>query len=740
MKKHFFTISVGLLTAATLYAASARLDFFNKAGEFFSVLEEDLVKLTWLQDDEASDVFTKVKVETKTGEQTLELAQIDKIAYAPATGKEPFAIDITDDGHCTVTFLDCLNNDGVIDPTKPNDWHGAESGYVGHFIYSPEYGYEMEVEFKGQYTGKVYTEDPNFIFFVAAEDYAKWTDSWGFLMPNEPITVAGKSTELTTYAGQPFVGIYKGYQLVKEPRVYTPAETAVSLDLRANGSYVVTSTDENDYDFHYMYNYNETAGKAEHVMVQRPEWDNFTIYYGATETFLGDDFVYMEINNYNTGSLEDRRYYLAAKGNFKYTGAASDFGQRYLLEATYGGDKVKYVFVDNYGSTAKLAEVKFIKGATIGAESEAIVSYDGEAHYKFVNNGVDNPQFIAKGIEAGTYKPGGEVAGDDLILDGFGNATLGSENHPYTFVSGVVTFTDNSRSFMLDTTAKTYSEVLKDDQWTGPVEFVIENAKGAYGSGESDKCYASVKFNQDLTGAEKQGFIALNISVWRGFELTSLITACPKYYYDSEAGTITLSGVLVGTGSGFNTEKRNLVLRVADDLQSMWFDETVNGEKIYGVSSPTDYFYTGTQNTLVAPKSGPTISGTYKATFPSVENFMMPGWSSPMPFSVDCSLTIDKDDQGNAKEGFAYIYSYLSGARYEIFNQVVEYEVADSKLILKNVNCKVDGAYELSQRNLEFTITDDGNLQGESIKVTGNADASNYSIDLGSVQFIHSAE
>jgi len=727
MKKQILSISAVALTAATLWAASARLDFFNKAGEFFSILESDLVSIAYIQADENNPEsgFDKVKITTADGERLLNMADYSKIVYSPATGLEPFAIEVRNDAHSTVTMLDCVNNDGIIDPDKPHDWHGAESDYLGHLIYKPEYGYDMTVEISGQWTGKVYTEDRNFLFFVAAEDYAKWTDSWGFMMPNEPIFIDGKSTELTTYAGRDFVGEYKGFEIRKSPTLYTTTNTEMSLDLRANGSYVVKSTDANAFDFHYMYIYDDNNDAISHVRVEQPKWD-YSHYYGASGPFLGDGFIYLAVNDYTSNDANDRRFYLAAKDKFTQTCAVGESAKEHLIEAVTEGGKVKYVYVNNYGAVARVAEMSFIKGSRIGENCEAIISYDGETRLKFYNDGNSNARFVPKGLEAGTYQPNDGIGVDALELDGFGGATIGGVSHTYVVESGVVTL-ENGRVFNIDRSDNTYKEVFSNDEWTGPVEFSIENGKGAYRNVENNKCHATVMFNQDLNGNDRLGYLALKIDTWdSGYGTTrNLISANPKYIYDKEKGTVTLSGILVGNAEG-GSHYRNIVLKVADDLRSIWFDETANGEKIYGVSSAADYFYTGVQNTLVAPADVPEVKGTYTASFPDMYYV-----GSPMGYpGCTGSIAIDKGYSNVDKPGYAYIKIDMN-----IMGDVVEYQIVGSKLILKAVPVGDYNTGVNTDTDLEFQITPEGNLKGSGI-VYGNAPSSYfYGVDLGSVEF-----
>lgn len=319
-----------------------------------------------------------------------------------------------------------------------------------------------------------------------------------------------------------------------------------------------------------------------------------------------------------------------------------------------------------------------------------------------------------------------------LVLDGFGGAVIGGVADTYTFESGIVTLEASTRTFMIDTEHLTYTELLSNDEWTGPVEFLIENAHGAYSNKESDRCAASIVFNKDLTGQDKEGYVALKIDLWDSSmaEMRNMISACPKYNYNKEDSTIILSNVLVGTGNGFQTVKRNLVLRVSNDLKSIWFDAAANGEKLYGITSPSDWFTTGKQNTLVVKEtSAPAISGRYEASFPNMIYF-----GSPAPFATSGVIAIDSDASGAPKPGYAYFY--ISGGGMVLYDVVVEYEIVDNKLILKNLLIG-DANYGSAQGNLEFEITTEGYLQGSATiyATSDNPSALGAGVDLSTAPF-----
>lgn len=57
--------------------------------------------------------------------------------------------------------------------------------------------------------------------------------------------------------------------------------------------------------------------------------------------------------------------------------------------------------------------------------------------------------------------------------------------------------------------------------------------------------------------------------------------------------------------------RRNIVLKVSDDLLSMWIDDT-DEDRVYGTGRDGSYLLTGTTNTLTAP--APAIELTAKYT------------------------------------------------------------------------------------------------------------------------------
>lgn len=604
--RHIIICALAAMSAvsagAAASAASARLDIISSGDRIFSIMEADVSAITY-GDANADGTYSFVTITATDGSTvTFEMSRVARIAYEPATGYEPFAISRVIGEHTSMGMLDCINNEGSIDPTMPYDWVAATSDHICHFLYEPEPGYDAKASVSGDYTGKAYSDaDPDFLFIVPAEDYAGWTDSWAFLMPNEPVTITTTATEHTTYVGREFVGTYRGYRLSGKPAMNKPYDLDASYELRANGSYKFNTTDDDAFALHFMYEWDESTNTAAHVEVTQPSWD-LSHYYGADGYDLGDGYMYVNIRDYTSAMSADSRYYITALDAFTISAGADPYGKKRLTECinSVTGAR-KYLFTDDYGIKFKVADVTFRSGSSIGSSCVAIISYDGEAQYRYDYDGSSgSPAITARGAEAGSYTPAGG-SGNTLELDGFGQATIGGTTASYTNEGGVITLS-NGRVFNIDTSKHTYTEVFANNVWTGAASYSIGNASGAYEGVATNKAVISVTFDKNLFGDPYAGYIAFSIMIDPGDGLgyRSAVSACPKYTYDRSAGTITLPNVLVGTGVGTNSERRTLVLRVSSDLQTMWLDSDVCGDKIYSTGSYKHYVYTGTTNTLHA--------------------------------------------------------------------------------------------------------------------------------------------
>lgn len=125
-------------------------------------------------------------------------------------------------------------------------------------------------------------------------------------------------------------------------------------------------------------------------------------------------------------------------------------GDKKVYIYTVGGKYSKATITGEVGNGNKITVAyKFYNG-----ESPAV---DGSKEYMFVSD----TSMVDVGEELGTYTAEGK---DSLVLDGFGNATLGEKSYKYSInAKNVVVLTgETSLGVTLDSEAKTYAEATGD--------------------------------------------------------------------------------------------------------------------------------------------------------------------------------------------------------------------------------------------------------------------------------------
>lgn len=125
-------------------------------------------------------------------------------------------------------------------------------------------------------------------------------------------------------------------------------------------------------------------------------------------------------------------------------------GDKKVYIYTVGGKYSKATITGEVGNGNKITVAyKFYNG-----ESPAV---DGSKEYMFVSD----TSMVDAGEELGTYTAEGK---DSLVLDGFGNATLGEKSYKYSInAKNVVVLTgETSLGVTLDSEAKTYAEATGD--------------------------------------------------------------------------------------------------------------------------------------------------------------------------------------------------------------------------------------------------------------------------------------
>lgn len=636
--------------------------------------------------------------------QTLNIADFTEVKYE-GVSTDWLEISRIGDEHSSVLMLDCFNNDHIMSQDKPVDWIAERPNGTPHFLYNADFGFDATYSVEGDYTGTIYSDRPNFVYWSEKTTNKLGIDCWAFFMPNEPVTIKTKSTERTTYLGKDFVGVYKGYQIYAEPSlVVTSSTPSMTLELKSNGSYTANSTDNNEFKVNDMYTYDEANQTFEYVFVPRKDSDfsDYTIYYGVRGQMI-DGFCFIDMVNKIEDKPEKVRHYCLAKGDFSINYAVRDiYGTKYLVEAVTTDGTKKYFFLDNYVASITPAELNFLSGENIMSEGcKAIISLNGTAQwmYKFDRN---TPSFIEKGKEAGTYKPeSGEAK--ELVLDGFGNATVEGASCTYTLEGTIVTLTVNSevRLFMIDTTAGTYKEIVSDE-WDGPEFYENVAVPGQYSGTAGTDNTVRITFNKNLVDKDAPGKAALKITMRNEYgSTTDIVAAAQKYIYDAANKTVTLTNILMGDANGFNGRK-NITFKLSDDMTKLYLEGTGEAVRIYRAADPTTYVEIDLANALVGELAGASLAPKYEG------GIKIYYYGSPMP-ETPVTLAIDKDPSGADKAGYASLNITAMGS--PMFDSCVEYTYEDATLTLKGVTVG-DGNYGETKADIVFTVEADGSLQG----------------------------
>lgn len=489
-------------------------------------------------------------------------------------------IDREWDEHCVVVMLDCINHQNT-----PEEFCSQVPGDLVHYLYKWDIGYEVDCRVIGTTTGTDYTSQ---VFWSLAADNHLYQDCWAFVMPDEPVVIKAMSREKTVYQGQPFAGLYKGYWMTAgDGRILSSSAATMNLELRESSAYIMTTTDIHDYDICGLYN------MTDGVLTYNSE--DIRGNYAINGSLLGDDYAFIVVEDMITPKPDNRRFYLTCKDDFSFTCATdSEYAIHYLLEADKAGEK-SWFYVDIRTLSIKSAEVSFVSGASISSDSEALVSIDGVPYFKYTYAAGSNPVFVYCGNESGTYV---NADGKQLILDGFGNAVYDGAEGTYTIDAGFVTFTDgvNEIRFNINMDDKTFAEIVES------VDIVLDpvySTTTAYISvnGETGRLgFVEVKFDSDYSGNEKEGYARIKILYYEYGSEKDMIAASQPYFIDGTNRTVTISNVLQGTGSGYTTERKDMVLNISEDCKTLTFADPY----IFSTASPKIYCFGGEETLIVS--------------------------------------------------------------------------------------------------------------------------------------------
>ena len=463
------------------------------------------------------------------------------------------------------SYVTMLNSgrDWDADPVIFEAWYG----YYVKFLYGGELGF---------------TADLKAVTASGIELDVTWLESdetapngcWMVQMPDEPISLSTVAHEKTDYLGKPFVGVYKGYQvIVGENNMFKSSTPTFSLDMRGNTAFFAKSTDSNKFDFDGCYQFDENSD----TFAYRREYsDNGygEVDYGVSGKYFsnGDAFIY--ISNLQVPKPDYVKYYFASKDDFDYFCAATDqYGVRYLAEIDKKGMKSWY-YIETQSMNATKVNLTFTSGSTIAEACSAIAYYNGTALFRYDHAAAGSkPVFTMRGSEAGTYKAA-DGSGADLVLDGFGNVS-GASNGTYTVDKNIVNASDGT-SYIIDTSEKTYTKVVTAE-WSGSLTFIGEQAGAGVWNGNKGVGKFELYLNRTYEGTAKGK--ARIIMTANGEDLYKDDVA---YAWNPAKKQIILSGVYVGSGHSSGS-RQDLILDVSDDLNSMTVENI-------------EYFHSGSSN------------------------------------------------------------------------------------------------------------------------------------------------
>lgn len=520
---------------------------------------------------------------------------------------------ITDDGTTWYYKFKMPSNDVTLTITTGIDWHNifpvqgehttltmlnssddwdkdpAEQKFTNIMGKLVKFMWDIDLGYEG--TLKITTKSGEEVEYFYVEDDLDFGTCWECVMPDEDITIETTATEKTDYQGKSFVGEYKGYALtVADGGVSVSATPSFTLSLKANTAFTATSTDANAYDFDGCYTFDETK----HTFVYDAEkaadmWGKKDNGLGGKWFSGGDAWVY--VLDLNEDKPENTRYYFVSTDDFSSSIASGDtYGSRFLIELQRGSGKTWYYF-DKLAGTVERVTLSFASGASIADASSALV-YDesGAPLFRYTRTTATSfPTFTMKGNEAGTYTAE-SGSGNQLTLDGFGNATFGTVSGTYTISSSIVTFVskaDGSQTtFLIDTTAKTYT-ISGSATWDGAESFAAM-VTGTYDGNNASSGMVAITLNHDYAGNEAEGKAKVQATLTNSYyQTTEIIASTATYVYDASAQTLTFSGILVGTADGKSSERTSFVFDVAADKQSI----TCNEDKVLRAPSGGDTRY-----------------------------------------------------------------------------------------------------------------------------------------------------
>ncbi len=456
------------------------------------------------------------------------------------------------------------------DPNYPEIWCSAPDRHVG-FHFNVELGYEFTEE-TPEVTGNE-SGDVQYTFWNpdGTLNGYPYYPCWTFAMPNEPVTVKVHATEKTTYADKEFTGDYKGYQIATPGEQMITGASTLELNLNANASYKVTSTDANLLNFRgeYIMDENNKRFAYDAERIYDPSIDNTDISmfsHGLSGQMLEDGDLFILATDLVHDFGENTRFYYASKEECAYTCASRDVYGTYCLLEVIKANGTKYYLFDSYNNKLNNAEVEFISGTTIGSDAEALISVNGVVVYKYNYTTGNAPVFTGSDEMNGTYTgPNG-----DLTLNGFGRATIGGQTGSYTLNSNKtlvnVTIDGVESIYVLSASSKSYV-VFDPTAWEGPKEFSAITT-GTVG-GVPCNARITVYVGTDLQGKSTPGQGAIKAEIDGAGNWQSIVASTSAFIYNPIEQTLKFEKILTKTSPAQSGNYSAITFSVSEDLQTL---------------------------------------------------------------------------------------------------------------------------------------------------------------------------
>ncbi len=616
--------------------------------------------------------------------------------------------------HSVLTMLNCCDNwdaqpkDRIFDEVvgKPVKFlYSAELGYTAAIKATSASGENLEITYDDK--------DPDF------------GECWTCFMPDEDITIETTATEKTDYKGKAFVGTYKGYEVkVADGQLFSANEPVINFTLNYNTSFYINTTDANAFDFDGCYSFDEAHNRFAYIHEYSDDGYG-RADYGLSGQWFDNGDVFAYTNDLQSDKPENMKFYFASTADFDYACAAGDtYGMRFLVELTRNGAKSWY-FIKKQELATTPVSLQFTSGTSIAEASSAFILDGNDAFYRYDHIAGSAPVFTARGTEFGSYASQDSASQPALVLDGFGNAKYGEEDGTYTIEGNLLTFVSggDTRTFLLDKSAKTYSEV-RNDEWDGPKSFVLESANGGVYDGAACAVKVSLTLDSDFEGKENKGLAKFVVDLG---EKAGAIACTPSYAYNAITHKLTLSDILVGTASG-RSERINITLSVADDQKSL----TCTDEIVLRATSGGDTRYFNFKDQTLTEFVPAAADWDGETDFRKSVN---PKFDGSNTFGM-MAVKLNSDKNNTESKGSAWVYlQAIDPSSYQYvfyFNCTASYTFDDSAKTLTVSDIEVGTADGTGTEKVSVTF----NYNDAKSEITYTGDAILRATEHGDTRFL----